>query len=675
VVILRYRADVDGLRAIAVLPVVLFHAGIQTVSGGYVGVDIFFVISGYLISSLLLEEIRSGTFSIIAFYDRRIRRIFPALFLVLLISALAAAWLQAPADFKQFGQSVVATSLFSSNLFFWWKIGYFDTASDTKLLLHTWSLGVEEQFYIIFPVLLFLLFRWNSNKTKYYLLLVCLVSFCLSIVCVRVYPSAGFYLAPARAWELLMGSLVAFELFPSVRTYFLREVCAALGLVLILFSVFTYTPNTAFPGLGALPPCVGAALIIHSGASGHSSTRYILSSRPIVFIGLISYSLYLWHWPLIVLSRQYSIEAISGGEIAGIVCASLLIASISWRYIEQPFRCRRSIGTSHILYLGGLAACSIIVVGVFAHVTDGWPQRFSESEASISSSSQSYDLNCLSDEDHWIDPAKACDYGAHVAPAYALWGDSHAAALAVGIGRTAESYGESVKLFSYSGCPPVLGVKRIGHPLHKCIEYNEAVISLLEKDLSLHTVFLASRYAVYLKGWGLELGPAAISNNASNPVLVTNAEESVKSGAEREKMYASHLAETVRRLVVTGKKVVLVYPIPEVGYDVPKTLTKLSRRGVDPYSFARPVSLFYRRNDVVFNTLDNVKDESIFRLYPHKQLCDERHCVVSNAKKTLYSDDNHLSSEGSEYISKLFRPVFDITTRVISKVSYEAAAK
>lgn len=312
---LRYRADVDGLRAIAVSPVVLFHAGLQTFSGGYVGVDIFFVISGYLITSLLLKENRSRSFSIITFYDRRIRRIFPALFAVMLLSALAGGWLQTPADFQQFGQSVIATSLFSSNVFFWWKAGYFDSASDVKPLLHTWSLGVEEQFYIFFPVLLFVLYRWYSERGKYLLVLLALFSFILSVYAVETRPSAAFYLAPTRAWELLLGSLLAFDLFPEFNSRILREVGSLFGFGFILFSVLTYSQNSAFPGLRALPPCAGAALIIHSGASGVSYIRNALSIRPIVFVGLISYSLYLWHWPLIVLYKQYSIEEFSGWSV------------------------------------------------------------------------------------------------------------------------------------------------------------------------------------------------------------------------------------------------------------------------------------------------------------------------------------------------------------------------
>lgn len=324
---MRYRADIDGLRAVAVLPVVLFHAGFAAFGGGYVGVDVFFVISGYLITRIIAREVREGRFSVLSFYERRIRRIFPALAAVVLFSWFASAYLLLPSAFKDFSQSAAAAALFVSNLLFWRESGYFSPAADSKPLLHTWSLSVEEQFYLLLPLLLLLLRSRPKASRQLALGALAVASFGVSVWLVNGWPTAAFYFSGGRAWELLLGSLLALDGLPRPGNRRSTEALAAAGLGLIAWSVFAYTSFTPFPGWAALPPCLGAAMILLAGERGRSGASAVLSLAPIVWIGRISYSLYLWHWPLLVAAKLYKIEALTWQELMLWLTASFAAAA------------------------------------------------------------------------------------------------------------------------------------------------------------------------------------------------------------------------------------------------------------------------------------------------------------------------------------------------------------
>ena len=288
----HYRAEIDGLRAIAVVSVVLFHYGFG-IDGGYVGVDIFFVISGYLITGLITPRLIAGTFSPLEFYERRCRRILPALTVVLIISSIAAFILFLPKDLAIYSRSLAATSLFSSNFLFWRQAGYFDTASITKPLLHTWSLAVEEQFYILFPPALFIVYRVFRRTAHMLILFALAISLAFSTWAVTRHPHAAFYLAPSRAWELLLGAVISLELAPRVARYVARTALSLIGLVAITVSIFLFDPTTPFPGLAAVLPCLGTALVIHAEREELTCVGRALSWRPVTLVGLLSYSLVL----------------------------------------------------------------------------------------------------------------------------------------------------------------------------------------------------------------------------------------------------------------------------------------------------------------------------------------------------------------------------------------------
>ena len=383
---LQYRPEIDGLRALAVLPVIFFHAGFDLFSGGYVGVDVFFVISGYLITSIIIREYHAGRFSFADFYERRARRILPALFLVMLTSLIGAYFILMPGEFKDYAQSLFAVSLFSSNFLFWTESGYFDTLAELKPLLHTWSLAVEEQYYILFPPVLFLL--WSHNK-KYRTLLVLTVLGILSLALAQAglvygHTKASFFLFPSRAWELFAGSLCAICLYYQeidkkdilLKRQKICELLAFIGLSLIIIPVFLYDENTPFPGLTALLPVFGTVLIILF-ATGHRYTQKILSHNIFVFIGLISYSAYLWHQPLFAYVRYYMQGTPSDLVFIGLTILSLFLAYLSWKFIEAPFRKKTFLSRRQIFLFSVMGLLLFAGLGIAGHISNGFPQRFS----------------------------------------------------------------------------------------------------------------------------------------------------------------------------------------------------------------------------------------------------------------------------------------------------------
>ena len=343
---MKYRAEIDGLRALAVLPVIFFHAGFTLFSGGFVGVDVFFVISGFLITSILVDDIESGRFSIMRFYERRFRRILPALTVVLLASMPFAWALMNPGQLRDFGQSVIAASLFVSNILFWREADYFETAAEQKPLLHTWSLAVEEQYYLLFPVFLFLAWRFGRARVFWLIALASCASLALSEYLSRVEPSANFYLAPTRVWELFAGSLAAL----AVHRHGLRENegLATLGLAMVVSSMFLFDDKTRFPSLYALWPIIGVTLIVMFAGSRTWAGR-LLGRKALVGIGLISYSAYLWHQPIFAFARLVSVEPPSPFVFLALSVLSLLLAWASWKYVEAPFRDRSFLTRRQVL--------------------------------------------------------------------------------------------------------------------------------------------------------------------------------------------------------------------------------------------------------------------------------------------------------------------------------------
>ena len=357
---MKYRAEIDGLRALAVVPVILFHAGFELFSGGFVGVDVFFVISGYLITTILIEDIENKRFSIVNFYERRARRILPALFFVMLV-CIPFAWIwMLPSQMKDFSQSLVAVSLFASNILFWRESGYFAAAAEEKPLLHTWSLAVEEQYYVLFPIFLILAWRFGKNRVFWMIVVMAAISLLLSEWGWRNNKAtANFYLAPTRAWELFSGSIAAFIV--QKQGVQKNNLLAILGLAAIVFSIFFYDEATPFPSVYALVPVLGVVLLVLYAEKETLAAR-LLSNKGFVGIGLISYSAYLWHQPLFAFARIRSLEHPSMFLMLTLSSLSMVLAYFSWRCIEKPFRYKSAISRTKIF------SASLAVIAIFSGV-------------------------------------------------------------------------------------------------------------------------------------------------------------------------------------------------------------------------------------------------------------------------------------------------------------------
>ena len=354
----EYRADIAGLRAVAVLPILLFHAGLGALGGGFVGVDVFFVISGFLITRIIVRDLGSDRFSIMEFYRRRVARIFPALALVLTATLIAGAALMLPREARDLGMSSVAAAAFVSNFHFMLTTDYFGGAAEYKPLLHTWSLAVEEQFYVFYPILVLAVWKWARRWLTAIIGALCLASFGLALVVGQIAPEAAFYMFPTRAWELGVGALVALGAAPSGLRDRVKHALAMVGLALIVIGVLTIRPDALFPAPSALLPVMGAALLIAYGQTG--PTAALLSWRPMVWVGDISYSLYLWHWPIITLYRLQTGVELDGVETVALVAASIIAAALTRVALEEPARRRLAALPRLPVVFGGVAALAAV---------------------------------------------------------------------------------------------------------------------------------------------------------------------------------------------------------------------------------------------------------------------------------------------------------------------------
>ncbi len=376
--IMEYRREIDGLRALAVLPVIFFHAGFETFGGGFVGVDVFFVISGYLITSVILIEVQAGTFSLIRFYERRVRRILPALFFVVALCIPFAWFLLLPSDMKEFSKSVLSVALYVSNHYFASVSGYFDTTAELKPLLHTWSLALEEQYYVIFPLVIVAMSRLTRRVVIYMLASIAVISLALSYAGAYSNPTGAFFLLPSRGWELLIGAFVAYILLYTNVANASRSVmqlASLLGLGLIVFAVFVFDKNTPFPSLYALVPTFGTALLIlYARPTTHIGK--LLGSKAFVSVGLISYSAYLLHHPIFSFVRHGSSGEPSAMVLLLLIMLNFILAYGSWRYVEQPFRRKEHISRRLVFIFAAMGSAALIAFGIAGIKLEGFINRY-----------------------------------------------------------------------------------------------------------------------------------------------------------------------------------------------------------------------------------------------------------------------------------------------------------
>ena len=656
---MKYRAEIDGLRALAVMPVILFHAGFETFRGGFVGVDVFFVISGYLITTILINDIEQKRFSILNFYERRARRILPALFFVMVV-CIPFAWIwMLPSQMKDFSQSIIAVSLFVSNILFWKETDYFGVNAEEKPLLHTWSLAVEEQYYLLFPIFLILLWRFGKNRVFWIIFIIALFSLILSEWGWRNKPNANFYLAPTRAWEILAGSITAFIL--QARGVKKNNVLAFLGLVGIIFSIFAYDASTPFPSIYTLVPVIGAMLIVLY-AHKNTITAKLLSTKAFVGIGLISYSAYLWHQPLFAFARIRSLVSPSDFLMVLLSLSSIALAYFSWKYVEMPFRKVNALQRKHIFMISFLFLIVFLTFGFVGHIKSGIPSRL---DSKIIDLVEIHSIETKLRDDGGCNRREneteilACLFGSKHNLKVALVGDSHASSLVSALNEIGLDNNIGFVRHTKNECPFVRNFQ--SGTFGNCFEFVDGVLSWLEENNSIEKVIISQRLQFYIKE------PNSLNTVGGNEVFGNNLYGTIETLREsfevRKKHILSEFKETIKLLASKNHQldIILISPIPVHEVHVPHQLAKsLIYLGNDSAVGPLPLKRYYYNNKDVFGVLDelnNLDNVVVYRL--DEYLCSSKSCRSVLGSIPLYYDNNHLTKEGALIALKSISDLLD----------------
>lgn len=636
-----YRPEIDGLRAIAVSAVILYHANVFPFTGGYVGVDIFFVLSGYLISSIIIGDIARSRFSFASFYERRIKRIFPALFFVLAVATLASVAILTPQELRKFGQALVATTGFSSNIYFWMTAGYFTADTERNPLIHMWSLAVEEQFYLFFPLLLILLHRAKIGLTlPIAAALAASLAWCLRLEA-QSDQAANFFLTQSRCWELMAGTLVAVNrprwLAVSAVPQALRWGLELVGAALMIAPIFLITGATSWPGLATIPVVLGAAILLLT-MSTRSPVGRLVSLPPMVRLGLLSYSAYLWHQPLFALVHV-EIGHMTGPIAAVLIVVTLALAWFSWRFIERPFRAPGRFGRRWLFGTALVSTAITGVVGAALHVTDGLPQRFDPATRALAATAipSLKRTECHTEGRDFRSPSRACRfYAAHVT--WAVLGDSHAIEIGDALAADLRARNEGVVQLTFSGCQPALTFQS-DNP--GCSTWLDQAVNVVARDRAIRDVLLVFRHAFYLYGDQTRSYPA-IPNQPPN-FLSSEAPDLART------RYWASCEALVRRLLAAGKRVHIVGPIPELP------------ASIDRYVFHHMRSemtrdYYTRRNAAVLDRLRAIaRWPGVSVIDPSDTVCGASRCRAVIDGRAMYFDDNHLSMAGARRFVALQR--------------------
>lgn len=623
-----YRADIDGLRAVAVLLVVLYHFGFTQVPGGFVGVDVFFVISGYLITTIISKEMLEDRFSIAAFYSRRIRRILPALLSVVAASFVAGYFILMPGDYQSMGWQATTAVLGVSNFYFLRNTGYFDQAADLLPLLHTWSLGVEEQFYLLWPILLAIIVRFSPKSPRpviVALLAIMAISFTAACLGVAENPQATFFLPHARAWELALGALLVFA--PKLTARW-AQVSSALGLMLIAGSALTLTSGDPFPGINALPPCLGAALVVWPGLQTSIAAR-LLSFEPLRQIGLASYSIYLWHWPLVVFYRHYNLGDMPTESIAALLLiVSVGLGFLSLRFIERPFRTMR-LPSFRTIVTGGAGSSVVAASGFALAAADGLPMRLDSKFRAMESREVMWSWPCNLAALEGLDK-KVCIFGADWETStdrMFLWGDSHAVHFSP-IMNTVLTPRQSVAL--YIGCPASMGGSyhrnRVDIPSYRdrCIDTRVDVLDFLQANPDVKTVVLAGMWeADYLTK----------DDDTQSRFGPTN--------------FYNALSETLDAIRAPDRKILLVSNFARYTFDPTGCVfatSSLWRTSCPADALTLSKEVYDEQTaelDKVFTRLEEERND-VTVIFPGANMCASGVCQTEINGEFLYRDDNHI---------------------------------
>ncbi|WP_268888892.1 acyltransferase family protein [Marimonas lutisalis] len=651
-----YRPEIDGLRMIAVLAVVLYHFGVPGLPGGFTGVDVFFVISGFLIGGILWRDLtENDRLHLGRFYIRRVKRLAPAYFAMAAVTSLFAFAIFLPFEYREFGKSLIAATLYLSNVLFWRGEGYFDIGADNKALLHTWSLSVEEQFYIALPILILLL-KFSRPLLIWTLIVAFAGSLAASVALTPGSQTTTFYLFPFRAWELLAGVLLAIYGQSRGATWAYHAALSWLGLALVLAGILFIRPQ-GFPGWQAILPALGTALLIANGKQANP-VNHVLSMRLPVFFGKISYSLYLWHWPVLVLSKYWRDGYSGWSETAGWMALALVLSILSWWLVETPFRRVEGARGKNVLVI--LVACSLAMfaIGWSAYARDGMPERFGPDVRPHISASADFlqdTSRCAPVPEGPLEGLELCVIGPTGPPRVVIWGDSHLRALMDGLGQLAQETGTPGVIYWHAGCMPLVGVDKsesYATPAEDaaCTRDKARMFKALPTFDKAQSIILVGRWSYYVEGRGTGAG-------TGDTITLSGYD-----GADNAEVFRRGWEATLPVLEENFDNIHVLRQVPEiVSYDSREVARRLAHGRLSPS--AAPTSISRKkaearaaRAEAVFAPAAQAGRITVIDPWP--RLCDVGGCYALEGPVGRYFDNNHLTNTAARQIRDLFAPAF-----------------
>ena len=643
-----FRGDINGLRAWAVVAVILYHFGVPGFGGGFVGVDVFFVISGFLMTGIVVGSLERGKFSLLAFYLARARRILPALIVLCAVLLALGWWVLLPVDYKALGTHAVFSLAFLSNIKFWREAGYFDAASHEKWLLHTWSLAVEWQFYLLLPLVLLAVWKWRPGRRPVMVVMAVglLLSLALSVVATSLRPIAAFYLLPTRAWEMLAGGMVYLLANRWALTARQRIALEAAGIALVIGSIVGFDASSPWPGWRALVPVVGTAAMLLAAQPASRWTAHSTAQ----WLGTRSYSLYLWHWPIVVALTYLELQSDPKAIAAGLVL-TLVLGDLSYRLVETPARVqlgRLRMSWGAVGLLG--AAVAVAAPGVGVLVKEGVTGRFSPEIEVVSQ--ETLNRNPRMDECHPSTgiASPSCVFGGSNLRAIVM-GDSHANGIVSSVAAATLHTDDGVMEWSYSGCPTLQGAHRVSDKERQCAAFFDWAVEKLKSvppDIPLVILNNSTNYVVGHSGPWVEKNnkPAVYFNNlyeTTSPAFLTE--------------FSKHLTDTACQLA-KNRPVYLMRPIPVMAVDVPKTMSRAMRLDKSK-DISISLADYHERNAFIWAAQDATRDQcGVKILDPLPYLCLDGRCHGAKNGRPLYFDSHHISEYGNKFLVPMFAEVF-----------------
>jgi len=669
---MQYRTEIDGLRAIAVLSVIFYHLGLVTVGAGFAGVDVFFVISGYLIGGLILNECATGDFRFRNFFARRARRIFPALFAVILITFAVGWMLMLPKDYQYFLGGGATAVLSLSNIWFASRIDYFNPQAEQDPLIHTWSLGVEEQFYLVVPILIVLGWKFFRRYLLLTLIVLAVASFMLAIWMSDKHPQLSFYMLPSRAWELLVGVIIALRerQLRDLASDLQASIIGNLSLLTLISALLLLPKDVDWPGAFTLVPVLATAGVLSYGTQV-SIAKHMLSSQPLRMIGLMSYSAYLIHQPFIGFMTYLDMAPRTLPVKLLLLLSTFILAYLSWRLIETPFRQQR---LPKYVGRGLLSAAAIGIVGlaIVGDKTDGIPKRFSGQIADILAIENTFGANnkrCLNVRENvpQLDLDATCVLGPDKPPSVAIWGDSHGAAIIDAVANQLAKEDVATRTYLLSSCLPVPGLLNHGQKRAvRCDEFNQRVLAHIKAADSLEVVVLVATWDNYFmsKDHPNMLGVIGDDSFYSYPTTGSP----YMSEDERQKSIRDAVSLLLKQLVAAGKSVVIVQSNPRPNINIPRLFARKVNNGEEfPKEYGYDRRYFESQVELSYSIMQEAASKhpkQVSLVYPGLVLCDSEVCKVIIDNEIMFSDDNHLSIYGS---AKVAIPIVGSVSQMLSE--------